>query len=124
VTVSVTQVSHAELSHADRVPLAPEPRQRAHGCELGRALGEVLLGLLEGDLHLVTLLSLRATELLLLLAGGLVQAGDACVQVAQVGLAQLGKALELDAHVGDEVVEPCGPFGEKVRNGSRAAAAA
>ena len=78
---------------------------------------------------LLALLDLRAPELgdlllqlggrlakpLLLLAGGLVQEGDVRVQPSQVGLAVGLKALELEAHVGDEVVEPRGAFREKVR---------
>jgi hypothetical protein len=81
------KLASCQVSHTDRVPLAPEPLQRAHGCKLGRARGEAPLGPLEGDLHLVALLCLRATELgdlllqlggrlaqlLLLLASGLVQ---------------------------------------------------
>ena len=41
--------------------------------------------------------------------------GDVRVQMAQAGLVVGLEALELEAHVGDEVVEPCGAFREKVR---------
>ena len=75
-----------------------------------------LLGFRATELgNLLLQLDGRSAELLLRLAGRLVQVADVSVQLSQASLGVGVKAQKFDAHLRNEVVELRGPFCEKVR---------